>query len=66
MEFDREHFTTNPAEGLIEVVPRKHFHDKLIENSDALGLVMSGWANKAIWKNVRQEKDQKRIYVTVY
>lgn len=24
MEFDREYFTTNPSEGLVEVVARKH------------------------------------------
>jgi hypothetical protein len=43
MELDRELFTTNPEEGRIEVVPKIKLHDKLLENSGAVGLVMSGW-----------------------
>lgn len=30
---------------------------------NALGLVMSGWANSRVWKNVKGEKEQKRIHV---
>ena len=66
MGFDREYFSTNPDEGLIEVVPRKLLHERLIEHPEALGMVMSGWANKPVWKNVRGESEQRRIFVSIF
>ena len=62
MEFDRELFTTNPNEGYIHVLQKPFLHDKLLEDKDAIGLVMSGWCLNTEWRKVKGT-NESRIYV---
>jgi len=53
MEFDRELFTTNPDEGHIYIIQKPLLHDKLLEDPQAIGLVMSGWCLNTEWRKVK-------------
>ena len=57
MDFDPELFTTNPSEGIVQVVRKNTLYRRLEEDPEATGLILSGWVNSPSYRF------GKRIYV---
>jgi DNA cross-link repair 1B protein len=58
MGFDHHIFTTDVSEGWIEVVPKKQLRALLENDKTAIGIVPTGWCNKAMYQEI------SRLYVS--
>ena len=45
MGYDLELFTTNPKESVVEVIRKNTLYERLISDTNAAGIILSGWVN---------------------
>ena len=45
MGYEMDRFTTNPDIGFLRVVPKRQLWGALEVNPEAIGVILSGWAN---------------------